>query len=76
MCVCVCVCVCVCICLCARFTKSDVCLVLVTRPVIVQESVNTYFHCGPRDMPIGTLRVFTARELVVPVVLLRPTPGQ
>ena len=40
-------------------------LVLVTRPRITQESVNAYFHCGPRDRPIGTLRVVTARELVV-----------
>ena len=32
---------------------SFVCLidfVLVTRPGITQESVNTYFHCGPRDI--------------------------
>ena len=26
---------------------------------------NTYFHCSPRDRPIGTLRVVTARKLVV-----------
>ena len=31
----------------------------------MQESVNTYFHHSPRDRPIGTLRVVTARELVI-----------
>ena len=39
--------------------------ILVTRPGITQESVNTYFRCGPRDRPIGTLRVVTTRELAV-----------
>ena len=41
--------------------------VLVTRPGTVQEVYhNTCFHCGPRDRPLGTLRVVTARELDVP----------
>ena len=43
---------------------------------ITQESVNTCFYCGTRDRPIGTLRVVTARELVVLMVPLRPTQSQ
>ena len=39
--------------------------VLVTRPGITQASVNTYFHCSLRDRPLGTLRVVTARGLVI-----------
>ena len=43
-----------------------VCLfILVTRPLVMRESPNTYSHWGPRDKPIGTLRVVTARELFV-----------
>ena len=45
---------------------KDFCLLFiwVTRPGTMQESVNSYFHCGPRDKPVGTLRVVAARELV------------
>ena len=32
---------------------------------MTQERANAYFHCGPRDRPIGTPRMVTARELVV-----------
>ena len=43
-----------------------ICLfVLNTRPGIIQESVNTTFHCCPRDRPIRTLKVVTVRDLVV-----------
>ena len=38
----------------------------VSTPGTTQESVNTYFHCGPRDSSLyRTLRVITDRELVV-----------
>ena len=56
-----------------------VCLfVLVTRPGITQETLNSSFHCGPRDVDLvwETLRVSLPGSLSSSVVLLRPTQSQ